>query len=207
MGDPLGGLIGLREADPQSDLAHDVEARRRWRRGEAFNVGCDPMPAGWQELGWVVRHVADVRSMRHFYTDAIGLEVIAEEDGRVLLDLGDNSVLELAPGGQAATPPAHRHELMSTFILRIRQLERFREELKARGVHMVHEFIQWPAGALTYVADPEGHVIGIEERYHPSQYLSKTIPPFPEDLEALRRQKEHLADRCGSGSAAREAKA
>ena len=203
--DPLGGLIGLREADRESNLAHDVEARRRWRRGEAFNVGCDPMPAGWQELGWVVRHVADVPSMKHFYTDTMGLSVVAEEDGRVLLDLGDNSILELAPGGKITTPPTHRHELMSTFILRIRQLDRFREELQARGVHMVHEFIQWPAGALTYVADPEGHVIGIEERYHPSRYLSKTLPPFPEDLEALRRQKEQLADHHDAGPTAAEA--
>lgn len=205
--DPLGGVIGLRETDSDSMLAHDVEARRRWRRGEAFNVGCDPMPAGWQELGWIVRHVADLRSMKQFYSDALGLSIVAEEDDRVLLDLGDNSVLELAPGGQIVTPPTHRHELMSTFILRIRHLERFRKELQARGVHFVHEFIQWPAGELTYLADPEGHLIGIEERYHPSRYLSKTVPPFPEDLEALRRQKENLAGGCEPRLGAREAKA
>ena len=202
--DPLGGLIGLREADVRSALPADVEAQRRWRRGEAFNVGCDPMPPGWQELGWVVRHVADVPSMKRFYSDALGLAVVAEEDDRVLLDLGDNSVLELAPGGERVTPPAHRHELMATFILRVRHLQRFRDELKERGALMVHEFIQWPAGELTYVADPEGHVIGIEERYHPSRYLSKTLPPFPEDLEALRRQKEHLAARSESATTPRE---
>jgi hypothetical protein len=45
------------------------------------------------------------------------------------------------------------------------------------------------------VTDPEGHIIGLEQRYHPSKYLSKTIPPFPEDLEAIRRQREHAASR------------
>jgi catechol 2,3-dioxygenase-like lactoylglutathione lyase family enzyme len=191
--DPLGGLVGMRQVEDRSGFSHDVEARRRAARGEAFNPGCAPMPAGWQELGWLVRHVANVPRMQQFYTEVLGLPLAMEREGHALLDLGDNSLLELAPGGQARRPPADRAELPATFILRIQSIIAFRQEMLRRGVHIVHDVNQWARGSLSYIADPEGNLIGVEEKYHPSHYAGSA--PFPEDLEAQRRWHERLAIR------------
>jgi catechol 2,3-dioxygenase-like lactoylglutathione lyase family enzyme len=189
--DPLGSLIGLRQPDANSALLQDIEARRRARRGEAFNVGCAAMPAHWRELGWILRRVADVAEMTRFYTSVLGLKQVAVRDGRALLDLGDNSLLELAPGGIAAAPPANRSDLPATFILRIRDIAGFKEDMKRQGVRIVHDVIQWARGSLSYVADPEGNLIGVEEKYHPGKYAGQA--PFPEDLEAQRRWVEYQA--------------
>jgi catechol 2,3-dioxygenase-like lactoylglutathione lyase family enzyme len=191
--DPLGSLIGLREVDLKSALPQDIEARRRALRGEAFNVGCAPMPAHWQELGWILRRVADVATLTRFYTNVLGLNLVAMHDGRALLDLGDNSLLELAPGGVAGAPPANRSDLPATFILRIQNIAAFKDDMKRYGVRIVHDVIQWARGSLSYVADPEGNLIGVEEKYHPSRYAGQV--PFPEDLEAQRRWVEYQAAR------------
>jgi catechol 2,3-dioxygenase-like lactoylglutathione lyase family enzyme len=191
--DPLGSLIGLRQADAGSVLPQDVEARRRAQRGEAFNPGCAPMPKHWQELGWIQRRVADVAATARFYTNVLGLKQVAAHEGRTLLDLGDNSLLELAPGGSVVVPPTNRAELPATFILRIQNIAAFKADMQRHGVRIVHDVIQWARGSLSYVADPEGNLIGVEEKYHPGKYAGHA--PFPEDLEAQRRWVEHGAAR------------
>jgi catechol 2,3-dioxygenase-like lactoylglutathione lyase family enzyme len=187
--DPNGQLVGLRERAAAADLPQDREAARRWRRGEAFNPGCKSMPAGFQELGWIVRRVSDVAAMAAFYRDVVGLEVIGEENGRTLLDLGDNVTLELAAGGKINPPLTDRRSRPNVFILRLHQLAPMIAKLRAHGVRFANELIQWDRGALSYFLDPEGNLVGLEEKYHPSRY-APAQPPFPEDLEAERRWRE-----------------
>jgi catechol 2,3-dioxygenase-like lactoylglutathione lyase family enzyme len=191
--DPLGSLIGLRQVDADSTLLQDIESRRRARRGEAFNAGCASMPMHWQELGWILRRVADVTATTRFYTHVLGLRLVASDQCRSLLDLGDNSLLELVSGGTAVTPPANRSELPATFILRIQDIAAFKADMRRHGVRFVHDAIQWARGSLSYIADPEGNLIGVEEKYHPGQYAGQA--PFPEDLEAQRRWVETRATR------------
>jgi predicted enzyme related to lactoylglutathione lyase len=193
--DGSGSLILLRQAPEHSRFLHDQVAAFRCERGEAFNPGCESLPAGLQELGWLVRRVVDVSAMERFYCDTLGLSLIARAYGRALLDLGDNTVLELAGGGCERALPADRSEVSAIFILRVDDIRRFRDGMRERSVRVVHELIEWPRGALTYVADPEGNLIGVEERYHPRRYAPK-LAPFPEDLEAQRR----WAERCAAGA-------
>jgi len=191
--DPSGSLVGLRESPRHPKLLHDQVAAFRRQRGEAFNPGCRAMPDGIQELGWLVRRVADLAAMESFYRDVLNVPLIGRAYGRVLLDIGDNTVLELAEGGISAAPPADRGDLSAVFILRVDNIQRFTTVAIERGVHFVHELIKWPRGSLAYVADPEGNLIGIEERHHPSQYVSN-FAPFPEDIEARRRWVERAAN-------------
>lgn len=184
-----GQLIGLREGAAQSTSPFDREATRRHRRGEAFNPGCKAMPEGIREIGWVQRRVKDVGAMTAFYRDVVGLPLIGVDAGHAQFDLGDNSILELAPGGALRSLPANRYETPCVFILRVAASEQLKNELKAKGVRFVHDHIQWVRGQLHYFADPENNLIGIEQRYHPGKYAPKD-QPFPEDLEAERRYKE-----------------
>lgn len=190
--DPSGSLIALREAPDHSPFLHDQVAEFRRARGEAFNPGCASLPEGIQELGWVVRRVADLPAMEQYYRDVFGLPMIGRHYGRTLFDIGDNSVLELAEGGTAKAPPADRRQLSATIILRVDNIARFCAAAADRGMTVVHEMIEWPRGALTYVADPEGNVLGVEERFHPRVYVDR-FAPFPEDLESQRRWIEYRA--------------
>jgi predicted enzyme related to lactoylglutathione lyase len=194
--DPMGMLIGIRERDADSPLPQDREATRRRLRGEAFNPGCTPMPENWQEVGWVRIRVADLPRAKAFYGDIIGLPVIAEPDGCVLLDLGDNTTLELAPGGAPRDPPARQMESLMTMILRVSEVAETVKAYKAAGVHFVHDMLTSPKGDWTYIADPEGNVIGVSTRNPPKDYLGK-FPVYAEDLEAARRWAETKAARAG----------
>jgi predicted enzyme related to lactoylglutathione lyase len=192
--DPRGYLTGLREISEASKAAADIEARRRWTRGEAFNPGSHPMPPGFQDLSWIVRRVKDVSAMAAFYRDALGLKVIGKADGRALLDMGDATTLELAPGGRVSPPPQNRTQLQATIIFRVAAMQKLRQELIDRGGTVVHNLIQWDRGELSYVADPEGNLIGIEEKYEPGRInQAGPLPSLTEDIEADRRWVEHIA--------------
>jgi len=192
--DPMGMLLGLRQRDADSPLPQDAEAARRRARGEAFNPGCAPMPAGWQELGWVRIRAANVSALRAFYRDVVGLPLIAEVDGLTLFDLGDNSTLELGGGGVSRPPPAAQMSSLAAMIFRVTRTAPIRAALKGAGVHFVHELIPTAKGELSYFADPEGNVVGLSERTHPGTYvgaLPKVLPPVTlEDAEAERRWVE-----------------
>lgn len=193
--EPAGSLIGLREVPAASTIPQDIVANARRTRGEAFNPGCASMPQHWQELGWIRRRVADVDNMKNFYITMIGLKHVADIDGTALLDMGDNSLLELVPGGVVGTLPTNRAELPSTIILRITDIVTYRDMARDRGVRIVHDLIAWDRGALTYLADPENGLIGVEEKYHPSRYAPAQLP-FTEDIEAQRRWAECRAATC-----------
>jgi predicted enzyme related to lactoylglutathione lyase len=193
--DPRGYLTGLREISETSKAAADIEARRRWKRGEAFNPGSRPMPPGFQDMSWIVRRVKDVPAMTAFYRDALGLKVIGTANGRALLDMGDATTLELAPGGRVSPPPENRTQLQATIIFRVAAMQKLRQKLVDGGGAVVHNLIQWDRGELSYVADPEGNLIGIEEKYEPSRInQAGPLPSLTEDIEADRRWVEHIAE-------------
>jgi predicted enzyme related to lactoylglutathione lyase len=192
--DPMNMVFGLRQIDFASPFLQDQEAARRRRRGEAFNPGCKAMPAGWQELGWVRIRAADLGSLTAFYADSLGLPLIGQFGGMALFDLGDNTILELAPGGVVRPPPALQMSSVAAIIMRVGDALGLRASLKSAGVHFVHDLIPTPKGNLCYVADPEGNVMGFSDRFHPGVYLSPLpteLPPFSlEDAEAQRRWVE-----------------
>jgi predicted enzyme related to lactoylglutathione lyase len=193
--DPMGMLIGLRQRNADSPLPQDAEATRRRLRGEAFNPGCGPMPAGWQEIGWVRIRAANLEVMRAFYQNTLALPLIANADGYCLFDLGDNTTLELGTGGVSRPPPAMQMSSLAAMIFRVVDTNTTRMALKSSNVHFVLELAEQPRGALGYLSDPEGNVIGYAERRHPGVYvgaLPTVLPPVSvEDAEAQRRWVEH----------------
>jgi predicted enzyme related to lactoylglutathione lyase len=161
-------------------------------RGEGFNPGCKPMPDHWQEIGWVRLTVADLPAMTRFYRDVIGLGFIGMADGCALLDLGDNTTLELAPGGAPRDPPKRQMDSLACIILRVTDVHALVKELKAANVHFVHDMLTSIKGDWTYISDPEGNVVGLSQRAHPGDYCDKA-EVRPEDIENARRWAEMKA--------------
>jgi hypothetical protein len=101
----MGILLGLRQCDPGSALPQDAEATRRRLRGEAFNPGCGPLPPDWQEIGWIRITAADFPALVAFYRDVLTIPLVESTEDRALFDIGDNTLLELAPGGVSRPAP------------------------------------------------------------------------------------------------------
>jgi predicted enzyme related to lactoylglutathione lyase len=190
--DPTGRLIGFRQRDPGSPFAADHEARRRFRRGEAFNPGCASMPPHLQELGWVRLRVADRDAARRFYGTRVGLPLIAATGEATLFDLGDNTTLEIVGGGIPRPLPAAQNAAGSVMILRVVDFPAMIGRLKAVGQPLPYKIYSWANGSFSYIADPEGNLLGLADRKPPAAYRG-TLPVLPEDLEARRRWVEATA--------------
>jgi predicted enzyme related to lactoylglutathione lyase len=194
--DPMGMLTGLRERDAGSPLAQDHEAARRRRRGEAFNPGCQSMPERWQELGWIRLTAEDLPGLTRFYRDTVGFTVLGEVGGCVLFDFGDNTTLELAPGGAGRAPPEIQMAAQAAPILRVPDVHGAIAHLRSGGVHFVHDLLTSPKSEFAYFADPEGNVTGICQTFHPSRYCENHTV-LAEDVESERRWVELKAARQG----------
>jgi predicted enzyme related to lactoylglutathione lyase len=190
--DPMGRLIGFRQRDANSPLAADKEARRRLRRGEAFNPGCAPMPAHLQEMGWVRITVADMDAAKAFYGNTVGLKFLGMEGGNALFDLGDNTTLEIAGGGVARPQPAEQRGAEAVAILRVADFPKTLARLKAAGTPLPYKVYDWANGGFSYIADSEGNLIGLADRKQPASYRD-SLPVLAEDLEAQRRWVEYRA--------------
>ncbi len=184
-----GHFVMLREAPPDSQRSFDATARERaaaTRQHRGYNPGIAPMPADIQGIDSLIRHVASLDAMVDFYTGTLGL-VLAERSGtRATLDCGDGTALELRSGGKTETPPGDRFEVPDAFILRVSHFDGYRAKLVERGVRLVNDRIQFGRGALGYFCDPEGHLVGYEERYDQDRCKDDAVA-FAEDLEANRR--------------------
>ncbi len=190
--DPMGRLIGFRQRDASSPFAADREARRRFKRGEAFNPGCAPMPAHLQELGWVRVRVTDQAAAKRFYGGRVGLPYLGRAGEAELFDLGDNSTLEIAPGGVARPLPPEQRAAESVMILRVVDFPAAVARLKAAGQPFPYKIYSMAIGGFSYIADPDGNLLGLGDRKPPAAYRDKSTP-LPEDLEARRRWVEATA--------------
>jgi predicted enzyme related to lactoylglutathione lyase len=192
--DPMGRLIGFRQRPIDSGFPPDIEARRRRRRGEAFNPGCAPMPAHLQELGWVRLSVADQGAARRFYGDLLGLADLGREGTADRFDLGDNSVLEIVPGGVPRVRPTEQRASETVAILRVVDFPTVRARLEAMGQPLPYKIYDGVLGGFTYIADGEGNLLGLSDRKPPGSYVDRQ-PARAEDLEARRRWVEAVAGR------------
>jgi predicted enzyme related to lactoylglutathione lyase len=190
--DPMGRLVGFRERDPASALPADREARRRFKRGEAFNPGCAPMPAHLQELGWVRLTVADLAAAKRFYGATVGLPYLGAVGGAELFDLGDNTTLEIVGGGIPRAVPPEQRAAESVMILRVVDFPATLARLSAAGQPFPFKIYAMANGGFSYIADSEGNLIGLADRKPPAAYRA-TLPVLPEDLEARRRWVEAMA--------------
>ncbi|GAA4680410.1 VOC family protein [Frondihabitans cladoniiphilus] len=176
-------LTGFQSRSETSPWAADAEALARWNRPAVAFDGLPALPPDLQYLHRVRRRAADVEALAAHYRDVVGLDEVGREDGSVLLDLGDTVILEIAPGGSVDEVPEDRTSLPDGFILRMRYWDDFVAGLTASGAVFAGGTAAYSTGTmLAYLADPEGNLVGIEERTQWGDY--------PEDLEADRRWLE-----------------
>ena len=185
--DPDDQLVLFRETHRSAASPIDREAWRRFDTGNSFQpTPGATMPADIQCLDGILMRAEDFPGMRSFYREVIGFEEVEADADTAVFDLGDNTYLELRPGGRRSRVPGDRVEVTNSFILRLKDTERFKTTVKAREVHFVNEHIQWKRAHLAYFSDPEGRITGIEQRYAPENFL-ESVEPYAEDLEAERR--------------------
>ena len=192
LSDPFGHVIGFREAPKDSSHPWDARANSLATRAKpptGFNPGCCPMPGDIQSLDWIVRQVSDLGDSGAFYENTVGFSAVSKTEQSVLLDMGDNTFLELQGGGQRQEAPSDRFEVPGAPIIRVADFDAFTEQLDAQAVQHVNDRIQFGRGALGYFADPDGQILGYEERYEQKDFQNDTTA-FPEDLEANRRWRD-----------------
>lgn len=192
--DPMNRLIGFRQRAANSTLPEDREARRRLARGEAFDPGVGPMPEHLQELGWVRISVADAAAARRFYGEVLGLKSLGVARGAARFDLGDNTTLEICPGGTPRPRPAEQRASETVMILRVVNFAAIRARLEAAGVEFPYKIYDMANGGFSYIADAEGNLVGLADRKPPETYRD-SMPVAVEDLEARRRWVEAQAVR------------
>lgn len=179
-------IMTFRETPRSSTNPLDIDAWSRFDNPSDFDPAPSAMPEDIQQIDGITMRVADLAAMRDFYSDVIGFSIAEEHDDMVMFDLGDCTFLELRPGGHTVPVPKDRVEVTNSFILRLQDTEKFKKYVKERGVHFVNEHVQWKRAHLAYFADPEGRIIGIEQRYDPKDYL-EPVEVYPEDVESERR--------------------
>ncbi len=174
--------VGFEQRDPRSPLSSDRKALARWRAGPLFRLGGLPaLPDTLHHLSRAIRHVADVPAMMRFYRDKVGFTYLGREGTSALFALGEETVLELAPGGIAVPEPVDRAELSDSFVLRIHDLDMQIAGLRMRGAGLKGPIIiKEETTRLQFVPDPEGWIMGIEER-------GRIRDRYIDDVEAERR--------------------
>ena len=177
---PDGLTVGFEERSEDSPLEADRLALTRWKAGAIGLDGVPPLPADLQYLSRARRRVADVEAARHFYRQVAGFDEVGTEGEAVLFALGDTVLLELVGGGVARPTPGNRMELTDSFIMRAHDFDGCVAGLDGSGATWVGEQIRYATGSnLAYFSDPEGSVIGFEERSSYGEYV--------DDIESHRR--------------------
>ncbi len=77
-------------------------------------------------------------------------------------------------------------------ILRVVDFQAMAARLKAAGQAFPYKLYSWANGGFSYIADPDGNLLGLADRKPPAAYRA-TQPVLPEDLEARRRWVEATA--------------
>ncbi len=174
-------ITGFEHRSDDSPLPSDRKALKRWKQG-AFRLGnLPPLPDSLHYLSRAIRHVADVEAMSKYYRDVFGLQPLGSEGDSQIFAVGEDSVLEIAPGGVSIPEPGDRSELTDTFVMRIHNLDAERQALSKRGAKLKGDVIvKEETTRLQFVPDPEGWIVGIEER-------GKIRPQYIDDVEADRR--------------------
>lgn len=158
-------VIGFEERAANSPLPSDRRGLRNWRAGPFRLGGLPALPDTLHYLSRAIRHVADVGAVSLYYRDKFGLQPLGRESGSQLFALGDDSVLEIAPGGVGISEPLDRSALPDTFVLRTHNLDSQRAALPLRGARLKGDLIvKEETTRLQFLADPEGWIVGVEER-------------------------------------------
>lgn len=125
------------------------------------NPNPDSMTEGMQ---LVIFRVVDVDRELAFYHEALGLEIAGHTEGRIAqVRLTPVTNLELISGGSVVPPVSDRAQSPSTIVFRVGNVEQALERIVKHGGTIVNQ--PFPVGnqRVAYVADPEGHLIGLSD--------------------------------------------
>lgn len=111
----------------------------------------------------MLRRFQDVSRAVAFYRDGLGLEVGRALEGEVYeFHFGHDFIFEVARGGPGPTPIVKdRREAADTPIFDVDDLDATISRLVQHGGMIVNEPFDLPSRRLAYVADTEGHLIGL----------------------------------------------
>ena len=139
------------------------------------------MPEGFQHLSWVMLRVEDVETQAAWYHKTFGFEIVLSNGANSAhLAMGDCGILALLPGGTKRTPPTSHTELSNAWLLRVTQFDNWVGQFWTVGAPFIEGVIPTPSGLMTYVLDPEGNAVGIQQ--NPKDDVSI------EEIEATRRR-------------------
>jgi predicted enzyme related to lactoylglutathione lyase len=173
--DPSGNVTGFQERYRNSTRQQDADAFRRIDNGENTLAGVGPMPPDIYGLGWIVSWFENEESQIAWYRDVAGFSESGNptHSGGAMLSLGTSVLFDAKGGGQRVPPVTNRLEASNLFIMRVDNFDEVVAGLKQRGAEFFHEPFD-NGGKLAYIVDPEGQLIGFQQRHDDS--------PRPEDI-------------------------
>jgi catechol-2,3-dioxygenase len=118
----------------------------------------EPLTDGFAEL---TLETADLAGLERFYVEALGLEVLAREDGRVWLAAGPTARLGLwTPGEKEFGDRGGRH-VHFAFSAAPGRLDALVERLQAHSVDVRGPEAHDGGDRSLYIEDPEGNVVEV----------------------------------------------
>ena len=174
--DPDGNTVAIRQfGSPRS----------------SFLPGCSPPAKDLSGVCAVQRLCAQPRAVAAFFAELFGQP--DSETGAVRL--GNGISLEFAPGGHAAAPPTAREAARHCFIVRTGDHDVAVEAVRRHCQTPVETNLAFNSAVLSYFADPEGQLWGVDERFEPARFKTPRRP-FAEDMEILRRLRSRKDGIC-----------
>ncbi len=118
-----------------------------------------------QGVGWIVVRAPDLFAGREFF-DGLGFRTFHHTETLVRLDAGDDALLELIAEDEPVpdTPPlTGRNAATKCPIFRVYNLDGFAERAKTENAEMLQR-IDVEGGRILYFTDPQGNLMGFQER-------------------------------------------
>ena len=165
--DPDGNTVAIRQVKPPRS---------------SFLPGCSALAADLSGVCAVQRFCAEPEVVEAFFARLFGNA--KSETGAVCL--GNGISLECVPGGQAVVPPTAREAARHCFIVRTGDHDAALQAVRRHCPTPVATNVAFNSAVLSYFADPEGQLWGVDERFDPARFQTPRRP-FPEDMEILRR--------------------
>jgi predicted enzyme related to lactoylglutathione lyase len=176
---PLTGPLGPDRVDPDTGARPIIKMQA-------------PMREDLYDLHLLQMHTANPHQVVAWYRDVVGLKVLADRGAAGAdLSLGDASILQIRPGGTPRTVPADRQQETTVPVFRVYGLAALMARLEAAGSTTVQVFDQ-TGGRIWYGADPDGTLVGFQERRMPSDDMSKWTTRLPEDLMARKMWRRRM---------------
>ena len=173
--DPDGNAVAIRACRGDDD----------WDR---FRPGVAPLAADLGGLVELIRTARHPTGLAGFYRDVLALPTVDARPNETdhHFWLGRGVKLAVIGGGCERALPTERASSTFAFILRYRDHDRASDVLVTRGAPAVAKDLRFNSASLSYFADPEGQLFGVDERYPPERF-AEPRRMFAEDAEILRR--------------------